>query len=283
MPRDEVAPTSAPDIRQENPTDEKNGASSEPQLRIAWQYGRYLRKNQEAASSSTHNESTKQGEWCHEFYLSKAWSGSAGAVHQSISLNGKESGQDLVDTCMKFVESLDFREKGNKVGRVAVLSLGSIDWGVGYGCSETGRLIIETLVQLKAAIFLKRCIVMVTVPANALTSSDATRVRHIADICFTLQSHHDPSVSDIIPLVTDAVSVTGIIRLDKFRMAPGLMPSQNASRSPWHLVRQRRKKMDITPMELDPDAEAAAAGGGEVRNSGPVCTPGIGATPSVDF
>lgn len=279
-PRDQTLPASTADGSSKD-EEEKNAA--EPQLRIAWQYGKYLRKNQEASTPSTRSDGSRRGKWCHDFDLSKGWGDSALAKeHQSISLNGGEARLDLVDACMKFVESLDFREKGGRVGRMAVLSFGSIDWELGYGCPQTGSIITKTLLQLKAAIFQKRCVVMVTLPANTLTLSDANRVRHIADICFTLDSHHEPSVSDVIPLVTDAGSVTGIIRLDKFRMAPGLMPSQFGCRSQWNLVRQRRKKMDITPMEIDPDAEAAV-GSEEVQKSGPACGANVGSAPSLDF
>lgn len=97
------------------------------------------------------------------------------------------------------------------VGRVAVLSLGSLGWQLqpeevlqpygslgsstssgGSGISQ-GTAVLQALLQLKALVRDRRCAAAVSVPAALFSPSDVARMQHIADCVIALESMADDS------------------------------------------------------------------------------------------
>lgn len=58
-------------------------------------------------------------------------------------------------------------------------------------------------------------------------------------------------------LAPDAASVAGLLHVRRLPCLGTLVPP--APEAPLHLLRHRRRRLSITPVEIDPDAEAAAA------------------------
>lgn len=83
-------------------------------------------------------------------------------------------------------------------------------------------------------------------------------------------------------LAPDSASVAGLLHLRK-------LPSLGAVCAPLppvalHLVRHKRKRLAITPVEVDPDAEAAAAaGGGGTSAAAALCGGPVGSKTALEF
>ncbi|KAI3429336.1 hypothetical protein D9Q98_005431 [Chlorella vulgaris] len=174
------------------------------------------------------------------------------------------------------------------VGRIAVLSLGSPGWrtdclAVGADSSNpaaadgsswrqgslggkqaaaataagpvSGAAIVQWLLQLKGLVRDQRCAVVVSVPAAQFSAADVARMQHFADCVVAFESVADDS--DIARLAPDPASVAGLLHLRK-------LPSLGAAAAPvpevaLHLVRHKRRRLAITPVEIDPEAELADA------------------------
>lgn len=91
------------------------------------------------------------------------------------------------------------------VGRIAVLSLGSLGWQLGEpeqqpaaggsisGDGGAGTALLRALLQLKALVREARCTAVASVPAALLSPSDAARLHHLADCVVSLESVADDS------------------------------------------------------------------------------------------
>lgn len=105
-----------------------------------------------------------------------------------------------------------------QVGRIAVLSLGSLGWQLGSGAalatsgsvqpysslggsssssssssSSPGTTVLRALLQLKALVRDRRCTAAVSVPAGLFSPSDVARMQHLADCVIALESVADDS------------------------------------------------------------------------------------------
>lgn len=118
---------------------------TEPQLRIAWQYGRYLRKQQQQHGGSSGHVSSSFGskgvsrrplqrDWCHEFDLTKS-AGAEGLARCRIETKvfSGERDESLAAETARFTESLKTAEGTHRVGRCVILSLGDVEWGTSGG------------------------------------------------------------------------------------------------------------------------------------------------------
>ncbi|PSC68407.1 elongator complex 4 [Micractinium conductrix] len=222
--------------------------------------------------------------------LDDGWSGHAATLLRYFLAEGAACGQSLllaaapapagglpafVPPQLKRGSAVDKDEEGGEehVGRLAVLSLGSLGWqatpqpgtgvfssgggsasGGGTGASA-GTAVLRTLLQLKGTLRDRRCAAVVSVPAMLFSPSDLARMQHLADGVVALESVADGS--DIARLAPDPASVAGLLHL---RKPPALgTTSRPAPDVALHLVRHRRRRLAITPVEIDPDAEVADA------------------------
>ncbi|KAL4434654.1 hypothetical protein ABPG77_002777 [Micractinium sp. CCAP 211/92] len=158
------------------------------------------------------------------------------------------------------------------VGRLAVLSLGSLGWqapqspqqlhlstsssgdgAVGGSGAGGGASVLRALLQLKGLVRDRRCVAMVSVPAALFSPSDLARMQHVADGVIALESVADGA--DIVRLAPDAASVAGLLHLRKLPALGTAAPP--APEVALHLIRHKRRRLAITPVEIDPDAEMA--------------------------
>ena len=188
-------------------------------------------------------------DWCHQFDLLKP-AGEAGLQGCRAELADCSSGEEyasggcvpstasvqrLVAAATEFAQSLAPAQPPGStqpsagaaaaaalpprgpqhVGRIAVLSLGSLGWQLGGpdgGSSEyatqqqpsSGRAVLQALLQLKAAVRDRRCAAVVSVPAALFSASDVARMQHLADGVIALESVADGS--DIVRCVLPCVA-----------------------------------------------------------------------------
>jgi elongator complex protein 4 len=308
------------------------------QLKIAWQYGRYLKPEHGTASgNSTGLSSVSSGvtggsgllqstgqqknslqnrsagrDWCHSYDLSKpafsSGGGSGGISNGGLdastieplefilcgSNNGclltkNSSREHLVTSTASFIPKTTISSAAqnqpkstttSSVSRIAVLSLGDAAWNIGdeggkdnntstssgaVGSCESRRSTIQSLLQLKSVVRDTRSCIIVTVPAALYTASDKKRMSHIADVVLSLEAVQDDS--DVVRLAPDPSSVSGLLHLQKLASMGSICAP--APQNPLYLVRSKRRRMAITPVEIDPDAEETeAAGGGQGGGGG---------------
>jgi elongator complex protein 4 len=306
------------------------------QLKIAWQYGRYLKPSSDGTSSNTstggvgsvssggvlHSTGQQQQrnsgqnrpagrDWCHVYDLSKPAASGVGdgggeeAVAPAVELvlcgdNDNISINTAVDSREKLITSVaafisppppsspapapqqqkQTTASTTSVSRVAVLSLGDAAWNLGGTISNGGglsstkarRTAVQSLLQLKAVVRDTKSCALVTVPAAYFTNSDKRRMSHIADIVLSLQAVQDDS--DIVRLAPDSSTVSGLLHLEKLA-SMGLIAAP-APQNPLYLVRSKRRRMAITPVEIDPDAEEADAAGGGGGGGAAAAVAGVG-------
>ena len=198
-----------------------------------------------AAGSSAPRKPAGLRDWCHQFDLLKSAGAeglagcraelvdcSAGSGGDSGPCDALTSMQRLVQAAAAFVQSLSppgqqaggaaappaaagaasLPPRGPQhVGRLAVLSLGSLGWqatpqpgtgvfssgggsasGGGTGASA-GTAVLRTLLQLKGTLRDRRCAAVVSVPAMLFSPSDLARMQHLADGVVALESVADGS------------------------------------------------------------------------------------------
>ena len=319
------------------------------QLKIAWQYGRYLKADGTSGSgwsgggggggigsisstsaaggggggsgsqlqsteyrqqprNSLQNRPTGR-EWCHAFDLSKpaVSSGGSGSGIQSEGnaplaavelvlcggsnmkttssgvIDAEEPREKLITSVAAFIAAPSGAasqpptpHKSTSVSRVAVISLGDAAWNLGkngLGSPDARRTAIQSLIQLKAVVRDTKSCAMVTIPSALYTKSDIRRMSHIADIVLSLEAVQDDA--DIVRLAPDPSSVAGLLHVQKLCSIGSI--AAPAPQNPLYLVRSKRRRMAITPVEIDPDAEESdgAAGVGAGLTGG-----GSGRTPA---
>ncbi|MEW5301754.1 MAG: hypothetical protein WDW36_004592 [Sanguina aurantia] len=148
------------------------------------------------------------------------------------------------------------------VGRLVLQSVGSPAWegrcggdGEGRGGGEEGGAASELLravFSLRQLVQQSRCCVMVTCPAGVLPRSVQLRLQHLAHTAIVLQPLTDDSpIFKLLPESTSAVALLSVAKLCSTGMVgPRLVDDV------LHVVRHRRKKLVITHIQVDPDAEA---------------------------
>lgn len=147
-------------------------------------------------------------------------------------------------------------QHAKQVGRVGVLSLASMDWwGPEGGCGE--REVLLALLQLKAVVRERRCAAMVTLPTGMHSTGSVTRLCHLADGVLALEGIADDS--EIVKLAPDPASVAGLLHIKKLPSLGALVPP--TPEVALYLIRNKRRRLSITPVEIDPDAEAGATEG----------------------
>jgi elongator complex protein 4 len=276
-------------------------------LRIAWQYRRYIKAQQQQqqeqqrgpaapAAGSRAPASQRDGgkgsrpyikDWCHAFDLTRPAGEEALARSRAeVCTCSGEGGATLLLSAAKHLVDTIAEPEGatgsqsaalpavsrtvgspDRVGRLAVLSLGSSDWTLGTGGHDSsseafGTAVLRTLLALRGQISGTRCSVMVTVPAAVYSPSWLARMQRVADAVIALESVADGS--DLARLASDPASVAGLIHVRKLPAMGTVVPP--LPESELHLVRNRRRRLAISAVEIDPDAEAAEASGTAMKS-----------------
>jgi hypothetical protein len=104
---------------------------------------------------------------------------------------------------------------------------------------------LRTIIQQDA-----RVAIVVSVPLKKMSSSNAARITHAADACFELVAVEDRS--QVVKLSGDSKSVSGhmeVMRLPAFGAIKFPLPQVTS-----YIIRNRRKRLVIEMVEVDPDA-----------------------------
>eukprot|EP00798_Chlamydomonas_sp_ICE-L_P007826 gene7826-1025_t len=190
------------------------------------------------------------------------WSSSSGSQE---ACNRSALGQVYKDA-QAFVASLPASSSGpvpvkggpESVGRLVLQSLGGSAWsrsllsGDGDAAAGGEQLLVQTLLRLKALVQDSRCCVMVTCPCSVLTPSTCARLQHIADAVLVLDTLSNDS--DVYQLLPDAQSAVALLSVRKLPSAG--MAAPRLADTTVYVLRNKRKRLAITPVEVDPDAEA---------------------------
>jgi len=325
--------------KEEEEEEKEEEEEEEHSLRIAWQYKRYLTKNEPiqsayasntpstpSASSAKKSTSRNGGlrDWCHKFDLTKTFtysketpereaSSSVLGRLESIVCDNIDGKQKMIAAVVNLVKSLNSTTTASKsttaavsthdtlypklppltapyqVGRIGVLSLGSLDWGWGGYCTpEWSMMVLQTLLSLKSLVRDSRCSVVVTLPPAGHSDSTLSKIMHAADCVVAFEALSDDS--GLVRLAPDSATVGGLMRVVKLHD----QGTVRAVKPPveLYLVRNRRRRLAISAVEVDPDAEAGllvgdgngGGGGSGGKVAGMLCGGGgVGKASVLDF
>jgi elongator complex protein 4 len=309
-------------------------------LRIAWQYKRYLTKNEpmqsayasntpSSPSTSSAKKSTSSNgglrDWCHKFDLTKTFTNSKETPGEpsssvlgrleSIVCDNIDGKQKMIAAVVNLVKSLNSTTTASKstatatavsphdilypklpplaaphqVGRIGVLSLGSLDWGWGGYCTpQWSMMVLQTLLSLKSLVRDSRCSIVVTLPPAGHNDSTLAKIMHASDCVVAFETVSDDS--GLVRLAPDSATVGGVMRVVKLHD----QGTVTAVKPPveLYLVRNRRRRLAISAVEVDPDAEAGllvgdgdeGGGGSGGKVAGMLCGGGgVGKASVLDF
>eukprot|EP00890_Picochlorum_soloecismus_P000969 jgi/Picsp_1/1873/NSC_05339-R1_elongator complex protein 4-like len=140
-------------------------------------------------------------------------------------------------------------------GRVVIPSLAGLAWDDDASLNNTdlaAQRAIAILLEAKRLAQTARLCIMVTARLSQVSPSDRIRMMHIADSVMSLEAVDD--TSQVVKLSTDSRTVSGLARICKLPAAGALVaPSPQVT---CYIVRNKRKRLAISPIEIDPDAEA---------------------------
>ena len=247
---------------------EEEAAKSQTRLRIAWQYEKYSAKSTSTQlqnttqrpalgiSNTSHGIRTKSP-WCHHFDISKAPDRSVvedkiqqntnASIEKIQTREGRVVGQ-IVKKVKEFIDSLNKATNASQtIGRIVIQELGGLAWD-----SLDARHLVNLLVHLRhVAQQSSKVSIVITVPIHQLETSDAARVKHIADSYIELEAVED--ISQVVKLSTDSKTVAGHLEIYKLAVFGATKSSRPQITS--YIVRNKRKRLYIQPVEVDPDAE----------------------------
>eukprot|EP01023_Acetabularia_acetabulum_P047571 TRINITY_DN5015_c0_g1_i1.p1 TRINITY_DN5015_c0_g1~~TRINITY_DN5015_c0_g1_i1.p1 ORF type:complete len:368 (-),score=52.05 TRINITY_DN5015_c0_g1_i1:529-1632(-) len=240
------------EVRKAEETNSNTEQGEEQQLRIAWQYKRYIgnkdttqlnmqQSSQKSKSSFKRKNAVQAGiarEWCHVFDLSKVMSEQdLKQQGSSPTFNKYEDGCWYQDV-RNFVNSVaDVKDMRNplSIGRIIVSSLGN-----SMGPATTEPQILKFFLLLRSVVRGSRCSALVTCPAALFSPTTQFRIQHLVDKIIELMPLEDNSL--VFKLSPDQQSCVGLMKM------VGL-------RDQFYVLRQRRRRLRIEQVEIDPDAE----------------------------
>lgn len=149
------------------------------------------------------------------------------------------------------------------VGRLVVQSLGTIDWrpnlppasDVDPGVEEILEIEIEVLrfmIRLRQALRDARCTALITLPQATFSPSALKRIQHVADCVLSLETLSDDS--EVFRLIPDSSTASALLTLTKLSSVGACVAPRIVDGAVF-VVRNKRKKITITTVEIDPDAE----------------------------
>ncbi|XP_073392413.1 elongator complex protein 4 isoform X1 [Physcomitrium patens] len=255
-------------------------SSGQDELRIAWQYRRYLSeqkaleerrlRQQEltasswASSSSSFSHSSAVGsyEFCNDFDMRKPLERSLliGSKCESLA-SGAHLG-DLLDQCKEFAAKLA-RPAGEvqTVGRLALQSLCAPQ------CVQscTDWELLAFLHSLKGIVRTSNSVAVITFPASLLRPTMAIRWQHFADILLSVESALDED-KEMAGMLTDYQEIVGFLRVHKLASINTQIPSvPDANVHTMKVV--RRKKLILERLLFAPvDAVSGDSGSGSAAS-----------------
>ncbi|KAL6762994.1 Elongator complex protein 4 [Haematococcus lacustris] len=291
------------------------GGAADTELRIAWQYRKYLNSPQGLGSAgSTATQQLQQPQQQRAGAPAASAAGAAAAAKKAVEAGiGREwchsfdltrsaSEQDLADSRLELrvclgpgnLQQASLHAAGfarsflpassapglpgpaaalargpESVGRLVIQSLGSPQWrgggqqeaGEGEGEEEeeggeegegSWREVSQLLYSLRRAVADSRCAAVVSCQADTMPESWQMRLQHMCDVVLAVDTLSDDS--DIFKLLPDAASAAALLSVRKLPLAGLVAP--RCVKQELYVIRNKRKRLAVTPVEVDPDAEA---------------------------
>jgi len=141
------------------------------------------------------------------------------------------------------------------------------------------RGVVRMLLQLRMAVQDKRCAAVVSCQAYLMPPAWRLRLLHLCDLALSLDSISD--TSPVYKLLPDPASAAALLSVRKLPSAGMLGP--RLSDPQLYVLRNKRKRLALTPVEVDPQAEereqqAMVSANGASKREG-----GQGAALGLDF
>mmetsp|Transcript_5021 Transcript_5021/g.5468 ORF Transcript_5021/g.5468 Transcript_5021/m.5468 type:complete len:383 (-) Transcript_5021:12-1160(-) len=229
----------------------KQQGATNKDLKIAWQYGKYLNQERDYKKlSSQSNLSSKN--WCHTFDVSKPvkpedierldvtdldfshlndFQAKCQALYTTLSKMIYERNQEMVKT------------KKGVILRILIRSFGSAAWG---DVNKT-NIFLTFLHALRGLLRSSLAVCMITLPAHAFKRSLNVKIGHLADYIFTMQAFNDSS-DETGAAFKDFDGLFHIKKLPYLNSLTNAMP-----RSPSFTFKLQRKKLSIETIHLPPE------------------------------
>eukprot|EP01025_Chloroclados_australasicus_P032309 TRINITY_DN32750_c0_g1_i1.p1 TRINITY_DN32750_c0_g1~~TRINITY_DN32750_c0_g1_i1.p1 ORF type:complete len:372 (-),score=31.91 TRINITY_DN32750_c0_g1_i1:117-1232(-) len=253
------------------------------QLRIAWQYKRYIGNKSSGSQAFTQTKQSSSSqpisfkrknalqsgiakEWCHVFDLSKQMhqkdqlfkdNQPESVSLQSISFNQK------INQFVELVSSIKDMRHPHSVGRIIISSLGNP-----FNQEFSDSYLLRLLLVLRSMVRDSRCTALLTCPLSLFSRDTQIRAQHLADKIVQLLPLQDDS--QVYKLSPDQQNCVGLMKLIGLR-------------DQFFVLRQRRRRLRIDHVEIDPDAEF---GGGQEQQKQMQNVPGAmcsGPVSKIDF
>lgn len=236
-------------------------AREETKLRIAWQYEKFAKKSVNPGHSSSavgkpalgvHKSPMMRSRspWCHDFDISKPPSKEEveSTLQQGSGCTYTLAPGDLfvAKTLSHVKEFCQSIETSSTVGRFVIPSLGGVEWSDACDSRLLGLLLL-----LKQQAQQTHLCIFISVPLQEMSPSLAAKMCHIVDSVIDLQSVED--MSQVVKLSPDPRTVAGHLEIRKLPAfgAPSAPLPQITS----YVIRHKRRRITIRPVEVDPDAE----------------------------
>lgn len=258
---------------EEHKSSRKVSDSQGEDLRIAWQYRRYLSEQQaltdrrlrqqelRASSMSTDNQLPSSGhrrEYSTQFDLRKPLDRTLWSTlnTECLSLQDGTNFASLQEKCATFLGSLARTEGGgHQVGRVALQSLCaplcmvSSDWEL-----------LAFLHGLKSRLREARAVGFVTFPSALLKSSISARWQHLSDILLSVEAIRDDD-KEMESMFTGYKDMVGLLRVHKVATINSQVP-RVPEVGPFAIKVLQKKKVVLERLHLAPIDGSVGKGGG---------------------
>ncbi|KAJ9510473.1 hypothetical protein QJQ45_015946 [Haematococcus lacustris] len=279
------------------------GGAADTELRIAWQYRKYINSPQGLGSASTATQQLQQPqqqragapaaaaagtaaaakkaveagigrEWCHSFDLTRSASEqdlAASRLELRVCLGSGNLQQASLHAAGFARSFLPASSAPGLPGPAAALARGPESVGrLGGGQQEAGegegeeeeeggeegegswREVSQLLYSLRRAVADSRCAAVLSCQADTMPESWQMRLQHMCDVVLAVDTLSDDS--DIFKLLPDAASAAALLSVRKLPLAGLVAP--RCVKQELYVIRNKRKRLAVTPVEVDPDAEA---------------------------
>lgn len=265
----------------------KEKSNTGEDIKIAWQYKKYLQSDNDNLSSSTNKKSS----WCHSFDMNKKMSASD-IVNSDIHAKNivHASNKTIQDHFTYIYEELnkvllEDNQKmasggARKVSRIAIQSVSDALWGSTVAEREAQTL--QFLRSLKGLLRQSLASCVVTIPSHLFSEVFMQRVRHTVDGVVHFSSFSD-SKTEKSPAFADFDGLFIVKKLSKVNTLVSLMSSQ-----PTYTFQFKRKRLYIEKIHLPPEISRSTTStpeGEKAKKSSTgsmLCQPGPGNS-ALDF
>lgn len=269
---------------QQKKNDEELNKQKESDIKIAWQYKKYLSSDKDTISLT----SSKKKSWCHSFDLNKNMS-AAEIKHAEIhTITFSPSKDHIKEKLMKLYENLATyilecnqqmaKDGPKKIIRIAIQSFSSPLWGSSKEDREHETLLF--LRSLKGLLRQALASCMITIPSHLFSEEFMLKVRYIADSVVGFSAFTDFE-NEKNPVFAEFDGLFSVKKLHRINTLISMMSSQ-----PTYTFEFKRKKLSIEKFHLPPEISRSTTSTDEekkAKSASLLCQPGPSGSSDLDF